>query len=427
MRQGRHWFRRWVFLCSAAALVIGCRSAESPVVKKRNTGIIYDTAYERILDSEKSLPLLEQAWRADVPLYAEPAAICGWRDGVSTWEVFFATNREADGESDLRHRFGTNLRDAPLYGQAHVTLPRRRRGVDPAPERPDSGKKSNTNAVRMDVVKQVYADSFWSGVAAQVNRSRQRDVLVFVHGFNVDFDSALVRTAQVALDMPFNGAVVAYSWPSKGGMKNYGEDEGRNAQSVAPFQEFLTGLRENLDDDVKIHIVVHSMGNRMVLRALSQMPEPDDAPLIDNLVLCAPDVGVGEFQEWGPAVVARCRRVTLYASRYDAALVASKSLHAEQRAGDADPPVIQEGMETIDCSDIDVTSFLGHSYYGSNVDVLADLFDLIKRDRPADQRSHLASKSVPGGKYWQWTSNAQRDQWTWHFDHLATAGQPQRN
>jgi esterase/lipase superfamily enzyme len=125
---------------------------------------------------------------------------------------------------------------------------------------------------------------------------------------------------------------------------------------------------------------------------------------------------LSDFRDWGPAAVTRCRRVTLYTSQHDAALIASKGLHAEQRVGDAFPPVLLEGIETIDCSAIDATSFLGHGYYGSNIDVLADLFMLLKRDRTASQRSHLQPKATPEGTYWRWTATAPHDLWTWHFE-----------
>lgn len=413
-----------VISSALSVLLIGCRASDMPIVQQRNTGTIYDTAHEKLLDSGKALPLLEQAWRSEVPLYAEPVAIRGWDDGVSTWEIFFATNRGLDRTAfdSRRVGFGNDLSSKPLFGQAHVTLPRRRRGVDPKRESSNGG-----DIATLDVVEQLPVEEFLDGVTRQVDRSRQKDVLVFVHGFNVDFDASLVRTAQISLDMPFNGAVVAYSWPSLGGVKHYGDDEPRNAKSVAPFLEFLTALRDGLPQETKLHVFVHSMGNRIVLAALSRLTAPDGSPPIDNLALLAPDVGVDDFRRWAPAAVKQCRRVTLYASQNDAALIASKSLHAEQRAGDAYPPVIVDGIETVDCSAIDATSFMGHSYYSSNVDVLADLFELVKRDRAASKRGHLKRKKSSAGPYWVWTATAPRDIWTWHFDHLLAEQETQRN
>lgn len=408
-------------LLMAAWSVAGCRGPAGPIVRSKNKGTIYDTANEQLIRSGKAPALIEQAWRDDVDVYSEPVAIVGWDEGASTWEVFFGTNRPpAEGPDEDRTRFGNGTTRSPTFGRSEIFIPSRRRGVDPrrAEDSKTQGKSSNEGA-RLESVRAVAFDEFLSGVQSQVDRSRQHDVLLFVHGFNVDFDSSLIRTAQLALDMPFNGAVIAYSWPTQGGVLNYASDEPINAKSVEPFREFLVRLREGLSDDARLHVVVHSMGNRIVLKALSELPATRVVPPIDNLALCAPDVGLSNYRQWAAAATAKCRRVTLYASRSDSALIVSKGKHAEQRAGDAHPPIVIEGIETVDCSGIDATSLLGHSYYSGNVDVLADLFMVLKRDLPAGKRSHLKASSGRGGEYWKWTDSAPNDRWTWHFDDQA--------
>lgn len=404
-------------------LAIGCRGTSPPVIDRRATGIVYDTAHEAELKSGKLMPLVAQAWGPYVDTLAEPAAIVGWRDGVSTWEIFFATNR---GNSSLtgasRATFGNEVRKSPLYGRAEVTLPRRGRGVDPAtaprknlllPAAFGKREPAPDDIVQFGAVAVQESAEFLDGVNAQLKRSRQKDLLVFVHGFNVDFDSAVVRAAQVALDVPFNGAVVAYAWPSQGGVKHYEADEPINADSVAPFAEFLQTLVNGVETGTRISIIVHSMGNRIAMQGINQLaPEARLA----NVVLCAPDVGRGDFRAWAPGVVTRSERVTLYASENDAALIVSKSLHTEQRAGDAHPPVICEGVETIDCSTVDYTSFLGHSYYGANRQVLGDLFLLLKEDRPAAERPHLSLEKTVDGHFWEFSGNSPNILVTWHFD-----------
>ena len=44
----------------------------------------------------------------------------------------------------------------------------------------------------------------------------KNEALVFIHGFNTEFDAALFRTAQIAYDLGFDGAPFLYSWPSGG-------------------------------------------------------------------------------------------------------------------------------------------------------------------------------------------------------------------
>jgi esterase/lipase superfamily enzyme len=163
------------------------------------------------------------------------------------------------------------------------------------------------------------------------------------------------------------------------------------------------------------------MGNRIVMESLNNMSKHEAAGFgggkpFSHVVLCAPDVGRRDFQAWVPGVVAQADRVTLYASRGDAALIASKGLHGESRAGDAEQLALANGIETIDCSRIDF-SFMGHSYYGSNTDVLSDLFMLLKEDLPASKRPHLAKlTSGDGQPYYQFADSAPAILCTWHFE-----------
>lgn len=400
----------------------GCREPKAIVVETPGHGFHYDTAYEELLNSGKSSPLVEGAWRRYVETLDEPVAITRWQDCVSTWEVFYATNRGLipTTAGSTQARYGNEVLRTPRFGRAEITLPPQQRGSDPRrspASTPAAANYAETQTVCFDSVREASPEEFAAGVQQQVLRSRQRDLLVFVHGFNVDFESAVIRTAQIALDMPFNGAVVAYCWPSQGGVFNYRADEPINAASVQPFTEFLSTLIQAVPPDTKINIAVHSMGSRIVLQALGQLPNAEAGRKpIANLVLCAPDVGLRDFQTWAPAAVACSERVTLYASSSDSALILSKGLHAEPRAGDAHPPLVLAGVETIDCTAIDF-NLMGHSYYGSNTDVLSDLFAVVKEHTPANQRPHLSRRPLgPGQHYWEYTRHAPRMLWTWHFD-----------
>ena len=405
----------------------GCRVPDPPVIKDKSIGLIYDTAMEEEIRSGKAPAILTTAYEQYIDTLAEPVAVTAWNETTCRWEVFVATNRDRlnpNEEADDDNR----VLDQVRFGRALVELPRKPRGEDPrlaTKRKPRSilpiGKRSSetdeTTTVESHSLDQ---DLFLDGINDQLGRSRQRDLLVFVHGFNVNFDSAVARTAQIALDMPFNGAVVAYCWPSQGGVFNYEDDEPINKASVRPFTEFLTVLRAGVAPETRISIIVHSMGNRIVMEALDNLAResPGDGSAsrpFTNVVLCAPDVGLSDFQRWAPGVVSQAERVTLYANSSDSALIASKSLHAEPRAGDAWHEPTAHGMETIDCSRIDFT-FMGHSYYGSNTDVLSDLFMLIKENRPASRRPHLTRQTSETGAVYQFSKSAPMMYWTWHFD-----------
>ncbi|MFN9975189.1 MAG: alpha/beta hydrolase, partial [Phycisphaerae bacterium] len=102
--------------------------------------------------------------------------------------------------------------------------------------------------------------AFIADLRSVVDEARQHDVLIFVHGFNVSFDQSVLRATQVAADLPFNGVIVVYSWPSQGGVGEYARDGEVISESVAAFTDFLTEVGERLSEDCSINLVVHSMG-----------------------------------------------------------------------------------------------------------------------------------------------------------------------
>ncbi len=426
-----------------------------PIIADKSLGVVYDTAMEAQLRNGTAPALVATAYGPYVDTLSEPVAVTRWSEESCDWNVFVATNRGrflSDGASD------SIVLETPDYGRCIVTIPSRHRGqevrasktttnttadideqstsgIRPASfSSPTVSATAQSSAVAVSeaaspVVRSTVdaeplsPDQFHSGVTELIERSRLRDVLVFVHGFNVSFDDAVTRAAQLSLDIPFNGAVVAYCWPSQGGINSYDEDEAINHESVKPFTDFLVNLRSSIPTDARIHLVVHSMGNQLVLKSLRNLSaagggetsQHRSVRLISNLVLCAPDVGLSDFEAWMPSVIPQCERVTLYANSSDTALIASKSLHAEPRAGDARFMPIIDGVETIDCSRIDM-SFMGHSYYGSNPDVLTDLFAILRENSGAKHRPHLKRRWTRRGHYWEFARPAGTILCTWHFD-----------
>jgi esterase/lipase superfamily enzyme len=388
-------------------LAWGCRIPEVPVFKDKSQGIIYDTAMEADLRSGKSPALIQTSYGAYVDTLSEPVAITQWTEDVSsTWNIFVGTNRGVWDEPPDVNRVLTQ----PQFGRAEVTLPREKK-----PARLPFRGSRDVESPSM-TSEPLSSEQFFAGVSDQVERSRQGDLLLFVHGFNVSFDGAVISAAQLALKMPFNGAVVTYAWPTQGGISNYSGDEPINKRSVEPFLEFLQALRAGVPPKTRITILVHSMGNRIVMEAIDRLSPPHGRKPIEQVVLCAPDVGRSDFERWAPGVLAQSERVALYSNASDTALIASKGLHAESRAGDAWEPVIIDGIEVVDCSRVDLT-FMGHSYFGENRDVLSDLFMLVKEQRAAEKRAHLERReSDTGATYWSFQHSAPAIYCTWHFE-----------
>jgi len=248
------------------------------------------------------------------------------------------------------------------------------------------------------------AIDFHQRLAATVAQSPTSDLLVFIHGYNVDFQSAVRRTAQIAIDLPFEGVPICYSWPSQGTLVGYPIDENNAQWTETHLRDFLIELASE-SGAKSINVVAHSMGNRpmtAVMRQISWQMDERDPPLFDRIVLAAPDVDADHFRrDLAPALTQVANQVTLYASSSDQALIASKQIHGYPRAGESGSlMVVVPGVETIDVSGIDL-SLLGHSYYGDNESMLRDLYEVVRARLPAPERALLMARRQGELIYWQ--------------------------
>lgn len=364
---------------------------------------------------------------------AEPVSVVAWEDSHALVQIFYATNRTPRPSADGLATYHSDWSRQLSLGACRVRLPKDVRGSDRTTQPRGAHKKwfsfaSSQNANDEGPEKETHVlvgpslpldeEHFRHALRETVARSPERDVFVFVHGFNVTYEACVTRAAQLAVDLPFNGAVVAYSWPTQGGVSNYGGDETIVAESAAPFVQFLETVDAAVPPETNIHILVHSMGNRLVLNGLAQLPDRfRQPPRFANVILTAPDVAVDDFAKLAGAAQSVARRTTLYVSDGDTALMASKARHGVQRIGDAFPPVVHAGIETVDVSALD-SSFMGHSYYGGNRRALSDLFALIKEDRGAAERGWLKRQSNEQGEWWTFAMLPSEVRWVWHFEHL---------
>jgi esterase/lipase superfamily enzyme len=245
-------------------------------------------------------------------------------------------------------------------------------------------------------------DRFFADLKTRVDGSRRKEAFVFIHGYNVTFAAAARRTAQLAHDLRFDGAPIFYSWPSQGGLLRYTVDETNAAWTIPNLKRFLLAVAERSGAE-SVHLIAHSMGNLPLTASLQALADefPDGRHLFREVILTAPDIDAEVFRrDIAPAIIRTADRVTLYASSNDKALNASKQFHGYPRAGESgENLVIVPGVDTVDVSAID-SSLIGHSYYGSNDTVVADMVDLLVASKPPDLRPWLKQARFGQGRYW---------------------------
>lgn len=318
-------------------------------------------------------------------------------------QVYYATDREPIIGCGQRERDFGPERDpegAIRYGVCEVTVPASHRmGKMESPKwwrlefRPDPAK----HIVLHDVAPMDEAP-FFERVAATVTMSPRHDVFVFVHGFNVSFQDAARRAAQIAFDLEFQGAPIIYSWPSKGDLFDYTVDEASVIWTAPHLERFLEVLATR-SGAARIHVIAHSMGNRAVCDALERLSRNTwaDKSVLRHLVLTAPDIDAATFKELAAKFRSTAETVTLYASSNDKAILLSQKIHRYPRAGT--PLVFVPGVETVDASAVD-TDFLGHSIFSEARTVLSDIYSLLRHDQRASERHGLQALKRGGEIYY---------------------------
>lgn len=161
--------------------------------------------------------------------------------GIRIVPVFYVTDRAATAEAGPVNLFSAGR--GPLqFGQVEVTIPPgQRRGVVETPTwwkfefSADPAKHLGLRSVER------FPDdaAFVGALAHRFEETGRRAALVFVHGYNVSFDAAVLRTAQIAFDLRFRGAPILYSWPSNGRVLRYTHDENNALWTVPHFETFL--------------------------------------------------------------------------------------------------------------------------------------------------------------------------------------------
>lgn len=317
--------------------------------------------------------------------------------------TFFATDRNLTGKKKPAEMFGVG-RSTVTYGACDVSIPRDHRMGEL--ESPSIWRLE----IREDPTKHVVLlrtsisskDRFFADVAARVGEFATSSAFLFVHGYNVTFEDAARRTAQMSYDLAFEGAPVFYSWPSQGAIAAYTVDE----QNIQWAQANLRGFLEDFftrSDAQNVYLIAHSMGNRALTRAVTSLlnDKPALRSRLKEVILVAPDIDADIFKrDIVPGLTATGRPITLYASSQDLALFASRKVHGYPRAGDSGPGlVVVAGIETIDATGTD-TSFVRHSYYAETRAVLSDIFYIIRHGQRADERFGLRAIDTHAGPYW---------------------------
>lgn len=338
----------------------------------------------------------------------------------ATEEVFYATNREtagsvrqnADCGSSQAPRYGPGLGSELSLGVSYVSLRRSNRRMGELEAfnvlRIFVNKAPTEQTVVISCVNPSNETDFYGRIGTRVKSSREKRVLVFIHGYRNTFEDALLRAAQIAYDLRVDGPPILFSWPSQGTLEGYPLDRNNADASYALLASFLQRVAKETGA-AQIDVIAHSMGNWVLSNALRDIstrmkanPSVTKAlPLFRNVAMMAPDVDTAVLRTMIQDILKVSKRTTLYGSSRDEALKFSAKVNGRARAGQGFPDMFcSRGMDSIDASKVDTSLLgLGHQYYGDSSTILHDL-DQLFTGRPPDQRLDLRKESGNGLVYY---------------------------
>jgi esterase/lipase superfamily enzyme len=349
-------------------------------------------------DVDDQLAELEALLEGERSIGSPPAPVRG-----VVVPVWYATNRTPEGGG-----YGNGRSAATAYGRALVHVPQAHRFGETGSSFWQRLKRFDLrdDRLRLQAVEPRERERFFSEIRAEMDAARQDGAaphaLVFLHGFNVSFEEAAIRAAQLDVDLKVEGATAFFSWPSRGSIAAYPADEATIEASEAAISDFLIDFSRQCGAE-KVHLVAHSMGNRGLLRALQRIAADAQARSslrFGQIFLAAPDVDRDLFLDLARLYPQFSDRATLYASAADRAVHLSARLHDAPRAGYFSPYTVVPEVDTVAVPNFDL-DWIGHGYYAEAEALLHDIFDLMRRDSPPRDRQRLTAAEADGLRFWR--------------------------
>lgn len=320
------------------------------------------------------------------------------------YPVWYGTNRAPLDPKDETKGY-TSKRDSKThYGKCLVVVPQSHQFGSVGSAWYRRWLKGD-DRLRMEEVLPLTEDGFLKDVRdilAKQNLS-DRSVLVYIHGYNVTFEEAAIRAAQIGFDLKVPGITAFYSWPSMGTLGGYGADYDTIQFSEEDLSQFLIKMAKD-SNAATVHLIAHSMGNRGLLNALYKAAAQAAITTglkFGQIFLAAPDVDVDIFKQLASIYPKVSERTTMYVSAKDRALEFSSWLRKDlPRAGYTPPVTAIDGIDTVQATSIDVT-ILGHSYFAEAAGILYDMNDLLLHNTPPQRRLRLSQGTeASSAPYW---------------------------
>jgi len=202
--------------------------------------------------------------------------------------------------------------------------------------------------------------------------AEQRDLLIYVHGFNQTFETAVLDAARLSDDIRFRGETMAFAWPSKAKLFDYAYDR-ESAMWSRDALERMLSLTIASRGVGRIHIVAHSVGTMLSLEALRQVYARHGLTITQKfgaVIFAAPDIDMDVFSASLERMRPLVPNITVITATTDRALaVAGWIAGGMTRVGAAEKAQLESlGVRVIDAS-AEGWGLINHDLFLSNRDI----------------------------------------------------------
>ena len=291
-------------------------------------------------------------------------------------QLFIASTRRDD------RSVGEAVADGGVHHSlVQVTLPARH--ATGQIETPSFGKADPSKHFILSGARRLTPERFNLELANHISGrvGADRDVLLYVHGFNNSLEEVRFRMAQIVADARFGGVAVLFTWPSQTSLLSYVSDKERATASRDALEALMRDLA-SVSGVGRVHILAHSMGAWLAMEGLRENAiagRPDLNGKLGEVMLAAPDIDLSVFRQQMARLEGRAR-VSVLVSRSDRALNLSSRLAGDRpRLGALDPtkPAEEAELKKLGVKVYDISSFsggfIGHAVYANAPEVIRNI------------------------------------------------------
>ena len=279
--------------------------------------------------------------------------------------VFVATSRAPS--QDSAEFFSRDRAYGLSFASVDVTIP-----PNHVPGRVERTKRLPPDPRRHFTIENPINFTMESEFSRQLSRElmarppQDRNVLLFIHGYNTTLTDGVLQLAQFVEDSGYSGVPILFSWASGGSFAQYAYD----VNSVLVARDNLASMLSVMENTNIAHydVLAHSMGSLLMMEVARQASITvgiNSTGKARNVVMAAPDIDIDLFITQLARIPKKYRSFIVLVSNDDRALKASRRVAGGvTRVGAAPAEMLSKlGVVAIDLSKINDQQSISHSKF----------------------------------------------------------------